>query len=286
MKIGVIGTICYDKIILYSGEEVESFGGTLYNVVALANLTPHEIYPISWIGKDKIEELHTLLKDYPTVKEDGLELTEKTTKHTLIYTSLTQRKEFPSKELREISFSMIEPFLNVDFLLINFIHPFDLSVETLFQIRASFKGPIFMDIHAYAHHHVVHDFSPISYADILQANEFEATVLYGKKLSNYKEIGLSLIRKGPSIVLLTLGEEGAVVCYDKKCEFTMAEKINVKDVTGAGDTFSAGFISNYIETKDPIRATKFAHRVAAICCETTGLDGLQLLKQVSDKTKS
>jgi sugar/nucleoside kinase (ribokinase family) len=284
MKIGVIGTICYDTIILSNGGKFESFGGTLYNIVTLANLTPHEIYPISWIGKDRIRELDVLLKDYPTVKKDGLKLTDKTHKHTLTYSSATHRKECLPKSQREISFSMIEPFLNLDFLLINFIQPFDLPIETLSKIRASFKGPIFMDIHAYAQHHFVQDLGFISYVDILQANEFEANVLSGRELSNYEEFGLSLLRRGLSVALFTLGEKGAFVCYDNKCEFITAENINVKDVTGAGDTFSAGFISNYIETNDPVVATKFAHRAAGACCRSIGLNELKLLKHLLTKT--
>ena len=181
---------------------------------------------------------------------------------------------------------MIEPFLNLDFLLINFIQPFDFSVETLSKIRASFKGRIFMDIHAYAHHHMVQDLGIVSYTDILQANEFEANVLYGRELMNYEEFGLSLLRRGLSVVLFTLGENGAVVCYDNKCEFTAAKKVVIKDATGAGDTFLAGFISNYIETNDPLAATKFAHKVASVCCRTIGLNELKLLKHLSTKTET
>ena len=59
MRIAVIGTIMRDEIHTASGEVVESFGGILYNVVALAALTrgTDKVVPVCRIGKDHLAHI-------------------------------------------------------------------------------------------------------------------------------------------------------------------------------------------------------------------------------------
>ncbi|OIO40740.1 hypothetical protein COX97_03705 [Candidatus Pacearchaeota archaeon CG_4_10_14_0_2_um_filter_05_32_18] len=85
----------------------------------------------------------------------------------------------------------------------------------------------------------------IENAHIISMNKEEAEMLAGKN-ENYKKI----YNLGPRIVVITDGENVGLV-YDGKYLYKYwPYKILVKEVTGAGDAFSAGFITGYIKTKN------------------------------------
>ena len=69
-------------------------------------------------------------------------------------------------------------------------------------------------------------------------------------------------------VVVTLGKEGAKVCRsDGKHSPTLLVGIDseheVRDLSGAGDTFLAGLVAEFIKTSDICEAIRFANRCAA-----------------------
>ena len=60
-------------------------------------------------------------------------------------------------------------------------------------------------------------------------------------------------------IIITLGPKGSVY----KDTIYPVPKVEIKDVSGAGDSFIAGLVVKYIEKKDIIDAIKFAN-----CCAT------------------
>lgn len=52
------------------------------------------------------------------------------------------------------------------------------------------------------------------------------------------------------MVLITLGKQGSRIITPKKTYFQAALKTKATDTTGAGDTYLATFIINYLQTKD------------------------------------
>ena len=86
-------------------------------------------------------------------------------------------------------------------------------------------------------------------ADYIKINEFE----YKKNfdiIQNYPKLKDKLI--------VTKGKDG--------CEYMdkifSVEEVSVRDVSGAGDTFIAGLVSEYIKSKDINKAIKFAQECA------------------------
>ncbi|MBS3072429.1 carbohydrate kinase family protein [Candidatus Pacearchaeota archaeon] len=80
---------------------------------------------------------------------------------------------------------------------------------------------------------------------IISMNKEEAEILAGKKESWKKIHNL-----GVKIVIITDGEKMGIV-YDGNYLYKYwPDKIKAKEVTGAGDAFSAGFIAGYIRTRD------------------------------------
>jgi len=51
-------------------------------------------------------------------------------------------------------------------------------------------------------------------------------------------------------------------------------KVEVKDLSGAGDTFLAGLVSKYIDTKDIVKAIEFANECSTIVVQKKGVSTL------------
>jgi fructokinase len=57
-----------------------------------------------------------------------------------------------------------------------------------------------------------------------------------------------MLEKGPSVIVLTQGSEGATGFLSGKTEITVAaEKVQIVDTVGAGDTFNAGVLAKLLE---------------------------------------
>jgi fructokinase len=87
----------------------------------------------------------------------------------------------------------------------------------------------------------------------------------------------SLLDAGPSVVLLTRGGDGALVLTAAGETAIAAPPADVVDTIGAGDAFSAGWLTWWSEHDADLgdagalaEATRFACRVAARTCERAG----------------
>jgi len=82
--------------------------------------------------------------------------------------------------------------------------------------------------------------------DITFANEQEFTSLIEAK--NFKEV-ISFAKKLDKLVVITRGEKGAVAIQDQEVfECEVNKNLNIKDLTGAGDLFAAGFLHGIINS--------------------------------------
>jgi sugar/nucleoside kinase (ribokinase family) len=76
------------------------------------------------------------------------------------------------------------------------------------------------------------------------------------------------------VLAFTRGYGGADVCYRGDWRRVGAAKANPVDLTGAGDTFAAGFLVRYAECGDPWEATRFGAAAAALVIEAVGVSGV------------
>ncbi|KPV62462.1 MAG: putative sugar kinase [Candidatus Bathyarchaeota archaeon BA1] len=115
----------------------------------------------------------------------------------------------------------------------------------------------------------------LPYVDILKCDETEA-----EKLTGTGDLGKAaklIYGLGPSIVLITQGVKGSILCYEDALErvpVIPAEKL--VDSTGAGDAYAAGFIVEYLRTKDPKRSALYASCVASFVVEGVGTTTLPI----------
>ena len=80
--------------------------------------------------------------------------------------------------------------------------------------------------------------------NITFANEQEITALIGAK--NFKDV-VTFAKKIKKLIVITRGENGAVAIRNDQIVECKAEKnLKIKDLTGAGDLFAAGFLHGYV----------------------------------------
>jgi sugar/nucleoside kinase (ribokinase family) len=111
------------------------------------------------------------------------------------------------------------------------------------------------------------------YADILFANREELSLLTGTTCDeDCIEAASSLART----VVMKTGAEGCIVSREGRTERVPGVRVKVRDTTGAGDAFAAGFLYGLLEGFDLIPCAEIANRLAASIVEVEGCDYLAL----------
>jgi sugar/nucleoside kinase (ribokinase family) len=96
--------------------------------------------------------------------------------------------------------------------------------------------------------------------DVIFPNLEEGRLLSGKMTPG--EIAANLLDISPMVVL-KLGERGCIVATQEDTFKVDAAQVDrVVDVTGAGDAFAAGFVVEYLKSRDPRQAATAANMTA------------------------
>jgi sugar/nucleoside kinase (ribokinase family) len=108
----------------------------------------------------------------------------------------------------------------------------------------------------------------LSYGALIKLSEDDAERFFGNLPEN--EIFEKLLSWGATLICYTLGAKGSKVITPKGSWFYAAEKIEVKDATGAGDAFWSGFLSAFADKQDPENCAKAGVKMAAIKLQHVG----------------
>lgn len=103
--------------------------------------------------------------------------------------------------------------------------------------------------------------------------------------SEYAEIFLNL---GAKIILISMGERGIHLATQSGKEYQVEAnpKLNVKDVTGAGDAYWAGFLTAYLRGYSELEAAKIGQAFAEQKISQVGpLKNIPEWKVLEDRTK-
>lgn len=121
--------------------------------------------------------------------------------------------------------------------------------------------------------------------DYLTPNEVEAAYLSGLPLTTLPEaeaVAQTLLALGPRVVILTLGDQGAMACQATQRFSIPAFAVPVVDTTAAGDAFNGALAVALGEGQSLEEATRFANATAALACTQRGAqDSLPQRRQVS-----
>ena len=86
--------------------------------------------------------------------------------------------------------------------------------------------------------------------DIVFANEQEMMSLIDAK--DFKDV-IDFGKNLKKLIVITRGEKGAIsINSDEIVENGIEENLNIKDLTGAGDLFAAGFLHGFLNNLNPI----------------------------------
>jgi sugar/nucleoside kinase (ribokinase family) len=104
--------------------------------------------------------------------------------------------------------------------------------------------------------------------DIIFPNLEEGTLLTGCDTPH--DIASQLLSLSPAVVL-TLGSRGCLVATREGISAVDAEPVEVvRDATGAGDAFAAGFVVEYLRSRDLLSAARAANRLAGTVVSRVG----------------
>jgi len=183
---------------------------------------------------------------YNNLKAFGIEIDLLTNEEEVIKTRFIDEKSnyqiLRSDEEPEIKpFSHQLPKNNYDALVISDYDKGFITQEKLFEISNSFVGPVFIDTKK----------TCIPGNAFIKVNEFEF-----KKITHFI----------PDNMIITKGGEGT----EYQGKLYPAEKVNVFDVVGAGDTFLAALTYAYLKYGRIEEAIPLANKAAAVAVSHRG----------------
>jgi ribokinase len=109
--------------------------------------------------------------------------------------------------------------------------------------------------------------------DTLVVNEAEAAALTGDSIKSFdtaKESARKIMQSGVKTVIITLGENGAILMDNKGYINHPGYKVAVIDTTAAGDTFVGGYSASITEGKSSTKALEYACAASAIAVMRLG----------------
>jgi len=158
---------------------------------------------------------------------------------------------------------------------------YELEMEAVADLVASSPGRVFLDpqgmLRRLRNNGEVEHFCDkekfkrlVASVDFIKPNELEAEVITG--LADHLESARELVRWGADIAIVTLGENGSVVCDRNECLSVPAYKTVAVDPTGAGDVYAGAFLAEYSRTGVLGSSCLYASAAASIMVESVGPD--------------
>jgi sugar/nucleoside kinase (ribokinase family) len=261
MKLLVIGHSVFDSIKLDNNLR-KGAGGIYYSISAL-NRIKHDDDEIFLCSQFDDETYDYFKPEFEKVNNKFLQKVDKIPRVHLNLQQDKERHESYENITNNLSLRFSD-LKSIDGILINMITGFDITLDQLMQIRKSYSGLVFIDIHTLSRglakdfkreFRLIQNFESWARClDIIQVNQNELYTLSPKE----NEIGIveELFGFGVKILCVTKGDLGARVYYNNKNEiasyFAAARKIINPNIIGCGDVFGASFFYSYIRNKNVI----------------------------------
>ena len=252
MSLICLGTIAYDAIETPFGKREKIVGGSaVYAAYAATNFTkPVNLMGI--IGNDfeekEIESLEAKgasfkgvdrIKDKKSFFWSGRYHMDMNTRDTLV-TDLNVLADFDPK--------IPESYQQSEFLMLGNLHP-STQVSVIRQMKTR-PRLIALDTMNYWISSAMDDLRQVlGMVDVLFVNDEEARQLSGD--FSLVKAARKIMDMGPKFLVIKKGEHGALLFHQNSVFFAPALPLEeVFDPTGAGDTFSGGFMGHIAHTRD------------------------------------
>lgn len=300
MRLGVLGSMVWDRIEHPGAPAMERWGGISYSLAAAAAAAPDhwDIRAIIRIGDDLAREADAFLATLPVDRSGVLAVPEANNRVRLRYRDSVDRHEYLTGGVGPWDWDDLEPLLEgLDGLYVNLISGFELELETAERIRAAFDGPIYADLHslllgiADGGHRVPRALPDrdrwLAAFDMVQVNRPELTLLAQQE--DPWHVAEAAVRGGVAAVLVTRGPEGAawVARGDRPRPWDVHTAARLQrglapsqepgitgDPTGCGDVWGATCFIRLMAGESVSAAVEAANAAAARNVEHRGADGL------------
>jgi hypothetical protein len=288
MKILLVGTIVKDKIKFLDGTQFTSFGGLTHSINAALALCGENdrLIPLTRAGIDIYTDLEKMWpNDNRLIKDGFIPYNHKNNCVELTYLDSNERIEKSLHPMPPLHFTEIEPFLDVDVVMVNLISGWDIKLEFMLKLRAVFNGLIALDIHSLTldrlsdgtrNFRAVTQIKPwLESADIIQLNEKEYEIISANN-ADPEVFFMQTCALKEKIINLTKGAYGSEIYRIKNnhCEvikINANKNIKVIDPIGCGDTFFTVFGIRYFKSKNIKLSAMQANTAAALAGSVKGV---------------
>lgn len=274
----VVGSVAFDTISTPAGQALEALGGSATYFSLAASLFGH-VNLVGVVGEDFPDEHHDLLRRRGidtrglqvrpgrTFRWTGRYEGDMNTAHTL-ETQLNVFAEFHPE--------LPDDYRDSAFVFLANIDP-ELQLEVLGQVREA-RLRVLDTMNYWIERRRPQLLDALGSVDVALMNEGEVRQLAG---THNLVAAANRVRKfGPRVLVVKKGEHGAVMFSDDGYFVAPAYPLeDVKDPTGAGDTFAGGFVGYLCEagaiTDETLRrAVVHGSVMASFTCEDFGVSRL------------
>jgi sugar/nucleoside kinase (ribokinase family) len=150
-----------------------------------------------------------------------------------------------------------------------YIHFYQVTPATVYAAKLARKRGIKTSFDGDVYEKITED--NLDLIDILIGSEFFYVERFkDREFKNLRENCFALKRRGPEIVVITLGSRGCAGVYGDTYFESPGFPVEVVDTTGAGDVFHGAFLFGLLKGYDVEYTARFANAASAIKCTRQG----------------
>lgn len=285
MKIGIVGPISQDLIVLPDGTIESRWGAVAYSALALAKLlegTNDCVVCLSHLSPEDNKEVQEFL-DHPNI--NVLALDSKYTNGTKIELRHIDHHERLSRQIRTmtpVSPAEMRQLTDCDYLILMPLNDTDISLNAIKEFRQVSQAVIFLDVHGLItgldaegkRYKKAWEQSGewLENIDVLKMNDKETPWAAGhllEKQKDYARYACFMVRKGLSACWITFGDQSSLLAWRRNDRVLWANVPvvavgNIVDTIGCGDSASAGFIYSYAKLHSALLAVVLGNTFGSV----------------------
>jgi sugar/nucleoside kinase (ribokinase family) len=301
MRLGVLGTMVWDRIDHPDAAPVERWGGIAYSLAAAAAALPAgwRIRPLVKVGSDLADPARAFMAAVPGLELPGavVETDAPNNRVHLEYVDRHHRNEHLTGGVPAWRWPELAPRLEgLDALYVNLISGFELDLPTARRLRSALSGPVYADLHSLLldvddHGHRVprrlgQPDAWLAAFDLVQVNRQELALLGGE--GDEWATAIAAVDSGLAAMLVTDGPAGVTVvaAHDgprpwqrerrppRVRAIPVDAEVATGDPTGCGDVWGATCFVALLRGRTLDEAARMANVAASRNVRHRGADGL------------
>ena len=280
-KLLIVGTVAFDSIKTPFGQVNKILGGSGMYIGLSSSVFNIDNSIVSVVGEDFPKKYLSILKD-KNINISGIEIIRggKTFFWEGVYHNDMNHRDTITTELNVLAnFSPIVPenYKNAEIVLLGNLHP-AIQLSVLEQMSSKPKLVILDTMNYWMDNTLDELIKVISKVDLLCINDQEAEQLTGE--NDLKLAAEKISKLGPKFLIIKKGEFGSVLySEDDYYSCPVYPTKEVKDPTGAGDTFAGG-LAGYLASCEKIsfeevkKGVLYGTSLASYCIEDFGASNI------------